>query len=73
VVTAILPLPVAFLILLTIDITILTFAVMPYFSRVMAFWLQPKEGTDWKTEVKGIAIILGILAVTLAVTLVCGV
>ena len=67
-----LPLPVAFLILLTVDICILTFLVMPRFSRLMGFWLRPKLNATWRTEAAGFAIILGVLGVTLAVALLSG-
>lgn len=68
----IMPMPAAFLVLLTIDVTILTYFIMPHFSRMMGFWLRPKPNHTWWRELAGWAILLGLLAVTLAVTLVVG-
>ena len=66
---SIFPLPVAFLILLTLDLSVLTFLIMPRFSRFMSFWLKPKPDADWKTEAAGLAVILGILGATLVMSL----
>lgn len=63
------PTPVAFLILLTVDMTILTYLIMPRFSRLMAFWLKPKLNATWRTELAGWAIILGIISITLTICL----
>jgi antibiotic biosynthesis monooxygenase (ABM) superfamily enzyme len=69
---AILPLPEAFLILLTIDIAVLTYVVMPRFSRLMNFWLHPGPQSTWRTELVGWGILLGLLAGTLAASLCFG-
>lgn len=66
------PFPVAFLVLLTIDVTILTYFIMPHFSRIMNFWLRPKPGYPWWKELAGWMILLSLLGVTLAVTLIVG-
>lgn len=63
------PAPLAFLILLVIDLAILTFVVMPRFTRLMAFWLRPKLNATWRTEAAGLAIIVGIVSVTLGLSL----
>jgi Uncharacterized protein conserved in bacteria len=63
--------PVAFLILLTADMVVLTYGVMPYYSRLMRFWLQPPAEFSWRREAAGLGIILGIIALTLAVCLTC--
>ncbi len=59
------PLPVAFLILLTLDMAILTYGVMPHYSRLMNFWLRPGRDFTWQRELAGCAIILGIISLTL--------
>jgi antibiotic biosynthesis monooxygenase (ABM) superfamily enzyme len=59
------PLPVAFLILLTLDMVFLTYVVMPGYSRLMNFWLRPAANFTWQCELKGCAIIAGIIALTL--------
>jgi len=66
---AVLPMPVAFLILLTIDLALLTYVVMPRFTRLMGFWLRPAPGATWRTQLAGWAILLGILGLTLAISL----
>ena len=66
------PLPVAFLILLTLDMAFLTYAVMPNYSRLMQFWLKPAASFNWRRELAGLAIILGSIAVTLAFFLTVG-
>lgn len=59
------PLPVAFLILLTLDMVFLTYVVMPHYSRLMSFWLRPGVDFTWRNELAGCAIIAGIIGVTL--------
>ncbi|MDD5199397.1 MAG: antibiotic biosynthesis monooxygenase [Terrimicrobiaceae bacterium] len=60
-----LPLPVAFLILLALDMALLTYAVMPRYSRWMHFWLRPRERFNWRGELAGWAVIVGTIGVTL--------
>lgn len=67
-----LPMPVAFLILLALDLVVLTYVVMPWYSRRMDFWLRPRADATWRTDVAGLAIIAGILGVTLAIFLALG-
>lgn len=69
---SVLPFPIAFLTLLVVDVSVLTFFLMPRFSRAMDFWLRPKPGHDWRTEAKGLGILLGVIAATLAVSLMAG-
>lgn len=66
------PLPVAFLILLTLDMAFLTYVVMPQYSRLMQFWLKPAAAFDGRRELAGLAIVLGSIAVTLTVFLTVG-
>lgn len=66
------PLPVAFLILLTLDMAFLTYVVMPHYSRLMGFWLKPGADFTWRLEVAGSAIITGLIGLTLAGFLVFG-
>jgi len=61
----VLPLPVAFLILLTLDMVFLTYAVMPHYSRLMRFWLRPAADFSWRGEFAGCAIIAGFIGLTL--------
>lgn len=67
-----LPLPVAFLILLALDLAFLTYAVMPRYSRWMDFWLRPREDSTWRGELAGWAVIAGIIGVTLGAFLALG-
>jgi antibiotic biosynthesis monooxygenase (ABM) superfamily enzyme len=67
------PLPVAFLILLTVDMIFLTYVVMPHYTRAMRFWLKPVGPWNWRKELAGLAILLGVIGVSLAVFLVLGV
>lgn len=66
------PVPAAFLILLALDVSILTYVVMPLYTRLMAFWLKPARAFSLRREVGGLAIILGILTVTLAASIAFG-
>lgn len=61
----VLPLPVAFLILLTLDMAFLTYLVMPRYSRLMNFWLRPGAGFTWRSELAGCVIIFGVIGLTL--------
>lgn len=65
-----LPMPAAFLILLSLDIAVLTYVVMPRYTRMMNFWLRPGEDFTWRGELGGLAIVLGIVGTTLALALV---
>jgi antibiotic biosynthesis monooxygenase (ABM) superfamily enzyme len=67
-----LPLPVAFLILLSLDMAFLTYAVMPWYSRRMDFWLRPREDFAWRDELAGWVVIVGILGTTLVAFLELG-
>lgn len=67
------PFPVAFLALLTIDVILLTYVIMPYFSQAMNFWLRPGPIWSAKKELAGWLILLGLIATTLAITLIYGV
>jgi antibiotic biosynthesis monooxygenase (ABM) superfamily enzyme len=69
---AILPMPVAFLLLLALDMAFLTYVVMPRFTRLMNFWLRPGPESTWRSELAGWVIILGILGLTLTVCLLAG-
>lgn len=64
------PLPVGFLILLALDIAVLTYVVMPRYTRLISFWLKPGSGFAWRDEARGLAIVFGLLAATLAAFLV---
>lgn len=66
---AALPLPAAFLILLTIDVALLTYVIMPHFSRLMNFWLRPSVPHSWRKEIAGWAVLLGLIAVTLTMAI----
>jgi antibiotic biosynthesis monooxygenase (ABM) superfamily enzyme len=70
---AVLPMPVAFLILLSVDLAVLTYAVMPLFTRLMDFWLRLGPDAAWRTELAGMAILLGIIGLTLTTCLLAGV
>ncbi len=59
------PLPVAFLILLTLDMIFLTYVVMPRYSCLMGFWLRPGGDFTWRQELAGLAIIISIICLTL--------
>lgn len=67
------PLPVAFLILLTVDMVFLTYVVMPHYTRLMQFWLKPAGHGNWRREAAGLAILLGVIGVSLGVFLAMGV
>jgi antibiotic biosynthesis monooxygenase (ABM) superfamily enzyme len=67
------PLPVAFLILLTVDMVFLTYVVMPHYSRMMQFWLSPAGSWNWRRELAGLAILLGVIGCSLGVFLIVGV
>jgi antibiotic biosynthesis monooxygenase (ABM) superfamily enzyme len=64
------PMPVAFLVLLTLDIAVLTYVVMPRYTRWMSFWLNPGASPAWWRELAGWAVVLGLIGATLAVFLV---
>jgi len=61
----VLPLPIAFLILLSLDMAFLTYLVMPRYSRLMNFWLRPAADFSWQGEFAGYAIITGVIGLTL--------
>jgi len=65
----VLPYSVAFLVLLTVDVAILTWIIMPQFTRVMGFWLNPKPTHRFLREVGGFAIIIALIGGTVAVNL----
>lgn len=65
----VLPFPVAFLLLLMVDLSLLTFLIMPHYSRFMNFWLRPGPHCRWQNELKGWAIIVALIAATLAVSM----
>ena len=67
-----LPMPVAFLILLSFDLAFLTYVVMPRYTRLMDFWLRPGATCTWRQEFAGLAVIAGILGITLGVFLAAG-
>lgn len=67
------PLPVAFLVLLTVDMIFLTYVVMPHYTRLMQFWLKPSGPLDWRREAAGLAILLGVLGISLGIFLSVGV
>lgn len=67
-----LPMPVAFLILLALDMALLTYVIMPRFTRLMNFWLRPGPDSTWRSELAGWCIILGIIGLTLGVCLLAG-
>ncbi len=67
-----LPMPVAFLILLALDMALLTYVIMPRFTRLMNFWLRPSPDFTWRGEVTGWSIVLGIIGLTLVVCLMAG-
>ena len=64
-----LPLPLAFLITLSVDVTVLTYVIMPRFTRAMGFWLRPSQSKSIGSELMGILILAGIVASTLALVL----
>ncbi len=64
-----LPLPAAYLILLALDVAVLTYFVMPHYSRFMNFWLKPGADSPWWHQLAGWAVILGVLAATLGAAL----
>jgi len=68
----VLPFPLAFLILLAVDISLLTYLIMPHFSRFMNFWLRPKPDHRLRNELCGWGVLLGLIATALAVTLIFG-
>ena len=59
----VLPLPAAFLILLTLDLAVLTYFVMPHFTRFMNFWLRPRPDATWRTELAGWSVLLGLIGI----------
>ncbi len=70
---AVLPMPAAFLILLVADLSVLTYVVMPRFTRLMDFWLRPRADATWRSECAGLGVLLGVIAGTLAACLLAGV
>jgi antibiotic biosynthesis monooxygenase (ABM) superfamily enzyme len=68
----VMPMPAAFLVLLACDIAILTYGVMPHYTRAMNFWLRPRADSTWRVEALGLAVIVAVLGVTLGVTLAAG-
>lgn len=69
----VLPMPAAFLILLTVDMAVLTYVVMPRFTLLMNFWLRPGPDANWQSELAGWAILLGVIGITLGICLFAGV
>ena len=67
-----LPFPLAFLILLSVDVAMLTWLIMPHFSRLMNFFLRPRSTATWKTNVGGLAILAALIGTTLAIALTLG-
>ncbi len=53
---------------LAINLALMSWVLMPYVSPAMGFWLRPCKTAGWKTEVAGIAIIVGAI---LAMLLLC--
>lgn len=70
---AVLPMPAAFLLLLALDMALLTYVVMPRYTRLMNFWLRPSPDATWRSELAGWSIVLGILGLTLIISLLAGV
>ncbi len=66
---SVLPFPLAFLILLIGDVAVLTYLIMPHFSRWMNFWLRPKPGRPWWSELVGWCVLLVLIGTTLGVSL----
>lgn len=69
---AALPMPVAFLILLALDMALLTYVIMPRFTRLMNFWLRPSPDSTWRSELGGWGIVLGVIGLTVVVCLLAG-
>ena len=65
----VLPFPLAFFFLLMADVAVLTWVIMPQFTRLMNFWLRPQPSATWKTQLGGLAILAGLMGATLAVSL----
>ncbi len=70
---AVLPTPAAFLILLALDMALLTYVIMPRFTRLMNFWLRPGPDSPWRNELAGWVILLGIICLTLTICLLAGI
>lgn len=66
------PLPLAYLILLTADISLLPFLIMPRYSCWMNFWLRPGPGHSWQAELARRGILLAVIGFTLSVPLIFG-
>jgi len=67
-----LPSPLAFLLLLIVDLAILTYLVMPRLTLLMNFWLRPGPAATWRSELAGWGILLGVVGLTLAICLRAG-
>ena len=52
-----------------VSVALLTWVVMPWATKVIAWWLDPVEGAGMKPTIKGVVIILILYAITLAVFL----
>lgn len=59
------PRSVAIYVGLAINLALMSWVLMPYLSPAMGFWLRPGKTAGWKTEIAGLGIILGAIALML--------